>query len=230
MIVICFVMAECGVTFGTGNDTKQICDQFEKYNENDDDDIKEIAREAEKLKKPPKCAEDKVSLAYMFLAHRSKDTQEKERLYLKAIDYGFTEAYLDLFDMFEKQDESKAISYLKIYVSMQPKDYRAYHYLGDFELEKRNHLEAYKWIQKALNQMRRENQEKPGVIYNVFKINYIMGNYEEADKMLGFYLLAWGGEYSIESLRELEATDDRFKGMSQHKLFKKYFTKEFYVQ
>ena len=156
-----------------------------------------------------------IGQAYLALASAETNTPEQEEAYCrKALEYGFSQAYMGLYFIYAQQDEEKALGFLRQYIMTKPGDSVPYVLLGESELEKKNYKKADFYLREAQRVARAHSAR---VDWMLFQINYILGNYAFAGEMLDSALANGKFDREVKKLTR----DVRFQDIESRPEFKK---------
>jgi tetratricopeptide (TPR) repeat protein len=163
-------------------------------------------------------AMDLIGQAYLMMAGRENNTHEqKDKFCVKALEYGATSAYLDLYYLHAGTDAQKALRYLKQYVATKPQDSALYTLLGETEFNKGNYAGAQQYLQEAKKVARGSSVNLDWLL---FKASYLSGDYKMASAMLDSSL---GQGKTFGDIKALVTSDSRFSEMSSRSDFRKFF-------
>jgi tetratricopeptide (TPR) repeat protein len=161
---------------------------------------------------------DLIGQAYLMMAGRENNTPEqKEKFCVKALEYGATSAYLDLYYIHAGTDAQKALRYLKQYIATKPQDSALYTLLGETEFNKGNYAGAQQYLQEAKKVARGRSVNLDWLL---FKASYLSGDYKTASVMLDSSL---GQGKTMGDIKALVASDSRFSEMNRRSDFSKFF-------
>jgi len=153
----------------------------------------------------------------MVARQEGKTPQQKEQLYLKALDYGATSAYMGLYFIYARTDSVKANGFLKQFVETKPQDATPYVLLGEADFKKGNFKGAKEYLREAKN----VSQGKSGEIdWFLFKASYLAGDLSMASAALDS---SFSQGKTAGDLKALVSSDERFAGMGKQYEFRKFF-------
>jgi tetratricopeptide (TPR) repeat protein len=159
-----------------------------------------------------------IGNAYLIVAGREDNTpQQKEQLYMNALEYGATSAYMGLYFIHAKTDTVKANGYLKQFVETKPQDATPYFLLGEADYKQGNFKSAKEYLHEA----KKVSHGKSGDIdWFLFKASYLAGDFFMASAMLDS---SFSQGKTAGDLKALVSSDQRFSGMGKKYEFRKFF-------
>ena len=157
-----------------------------------------------------------IGRACINLSDRSNLTSnQKEKLLLTAIEYGYYPAYMNLYNIYADKDAEVAIGFVKKYVEKNPDDPDPFFIIGESEFKKNNYKLANTFLKKS---KKLSKGHTATLDWLLFKVNYILRDYGYSKKMLDS---AFAQGHYVEELRALKA-DSRFADIEKHAEFEKY--------
>jgi hypothetical protein len=157
-----------------------------------------------------------VGGAYLALASRENITPEQEEdYYQKALSVRHYVAYMGLYFFYARNNEEKALGFLREYVKTKPLDTVPYVLLGEAELNKKNYGPAEAYLREA---KKVAHAHSPRVDWMLFQASYMLRNYAVAGEL--FESAVTKGSFK----KELKAllSDQRFAGIEKRPEFGKY--------
>jgi tetratricopeptide (TPR) repeat protein len=159
-----------------------------------------------------------IGNAYLTVTGQESNTpQQKEQLYVKALEYGATSAYMGLYFIHAKTDTVKANGFLKKFVETKPQDATPYVLLGEADFKKGNYKSAKEYLREA----KKVSQGNSGDIdWFLFKASYLAGDLSMASAMLDS---SFSQGKTAGDLKALVSSDERFAAMGKQYEFRKFF-------
>jgi tetratricopeptide (TPR) repeat protein len=159
-----------------------------------------------------------IGNAYLTVARQENKTpQQKEQLYMNALEYGATSAYMSLYFLHAKTDTVKANGYLKQFVETKPQDATPYVLLGEADYKQGNFKSAKEYLREA---KKVSNGKSGDIDWFLFKASYLAGDYFMASAMLDS---SFSQGKTAGDLKALVSSDQRFSSMGKKYEFRKFF-------
>lgn len=156
-----------------------------------------------------------IGRSHIIIAEKKELPSEREQLYRRALKFKYYPAYMALYSLYSDKAPKIALEFVKKYIETNPDDPDPYFILGEVEFRGKKYNIANKYLRKSKKLSRGHTA---GLDWLLFKVNYILGNYKYASKMLES---AFAQGQFVEELKALK-TDPRFNGVEKHPEFKEY--------
>lgn len=157
-----------------------------------------------------------IGLAYKSLASRKGVTFEQAvDYYLKALEFNYYPAHLDLYRLYLEKDQKKALGHLRRYLETNPGDPNAYFAAGEEEYREGNYKASHNYLRQA---KKLSKGHTAGIDWLLFKVNYILRNYSSARKALDDALAQARLKTELKQLKD----DPRFADVLERPEFKTY--------